>query len=169
MITAQTPLNEVSDYGFHQQNPFSIIELESGEIVIAGQALPMGESTDREAFFARYTADFELIDYTLVIEEDDFEVVSNNGREIVQIDDKVYNAHEELDAFGFIAEYDIHEGTAEYFHIVADTLGGYSFVVPTALMLNKEEQLILLLANGLWDVWIQVCLLYTSPSPRDRG
>ena len=34
--------------------------------------------------------------------------------------------------------------------------GGYSFVVPTALMLNKEEQLILLLANGLWDVWIQV-------------
>ena len=41
IITAQAPLNEVSDYGFHQHNSNSIIELESGEIVISGQALPL--------------------------------------------------------------------------------------------------------------------------------
>ncbi len=163
ICSAQTPLNEVSDFDFHQQVTYSIIELESGEIVISGQALPKAEPLNWEAFFAKYSADFKLLDYAIFEEPDANITISNTCREIICIGSKVYTAHSEVSNdndpttmdISFIHEYDFLTNSVTYLHKVQDTLNGLGSVGPNSILLNRQNEFVLLLDNGGEHLWIQ--------------
>ena len=163
VLQGQTPYNVVSDFNMHQQNAFSIIEIEE-HIYVAGQALVKGvEPGEREAFIAKYNAELEPLSYSILSDENDFQTFANNARELLHYDGVLYRAFNEgapADDYGHIAQYHLDTEVLSSFHRVQDTLNNLERVIPSALLLDSQNQLVFSLVSSLFQdditIWIQV-------------
>ena len=163
VLQGQTPNNVVSDFNLHQQNAYSIIEIEE-HIYVAGQALVKGvEPGEREAFIAKYNAELEPLSYSILSDENDFQTFANNARELLHYDGVLYRAYNEgaaSDDYGHIAQYHLDSEAIISFHRVQDTLNNLERVGPAALMMDEQNQLVFSLASSLFQdditIWIQV-------------
>lgn len=164
LVKAQTPLNVVSDLNYHQQIPYAIYQTNDGRIFTAGLALPKAEPFNREALFVEYNDNLFPIAHTVLHEEANFQTLSNQAKELVFREGKLYKAfHEDSfdpnghqNSYGFIGEYNIATGSIKYLYQVKDTVNDFGFVAPVSILLSEDSKLVVLNISGASDIWIQV-------------
>ena len=156
ILTSQTPLSEVSDFGFHQQLAYSIVELDSNRIFIAGQALPKGEGSRRDLFFSKVGLDLIPIDYSIL--QTSSETITNGCKELLFNNGKLYKTGSDDFSGGpaFIAEYDIVNNVSVVHHAVRDTFNNLEWVVYSSILLNSESEITSILVNDLGVLWVQI-------------
>ncbi len=152
--SAQTSLNVVTDFNFHQQIPHYVLEYD-GRIFTAGIALP--KEGRREPFFVEYDKNLSPISYSIL----DDSIISNalgNISELLYYDNKLYKGFSEIgdENYGHIVEYDIDQKSAEYFHVVKDTLSVDGFINPISMIISHDGKMTALYASGLRDVRLQI-------------
>ncbi len=157
----QTPLNVVSDFNYHQQVPFSIVEVD-GRLFTAGLVLAKTDSFNREVFFVEYDKKLNPRNHTILKEDNGTYTFSNSSKELITFNGKLYKGCSEdasgLDntsSYGFIAEYDIESKEVRYFHKIQDTLNFEFSLSPTSLGLSDSGIMNVLYSTGVNDIYIQ--------------
>ncbi len=158
----QTPLNVVSEYNYHQQNPHSIIEID-GRIYTAGIALTKDDPSNRELFFVEYDQWLKPISNVILKEEKGYQTSANNSTELLHYDGKFYKGcHEDSFgpnghrlSYGFIAQYDVTTKEVEYFHKIQDTTMIDSYIAPESISLKDTGLLTVLYSTGVHDLFMQ--------------
>lgn len=175
ILASQTPLNEVSDLNFHQQNAYSIIEVED-RVIVAGQALVKDEETlEREVFFAEFNSDLEVLSHVVLEDDDDFSSGANNGRELLFYNGSLFRTFHEVAQSGdysYIVRYSLEDKEIKVIHKVRDTINNLERVWSSALIFDNQNQIVLSLLNSTFQanltMWIQVLNPDTGELIRQR-
>ncbi len=161
--TAQTPLNVVSDFGYHQQNIRSIL-VSDNDLYVSGIALRKNNDQEREFFISRINHQLEPENHFLLDDVNGLLTLQNEGHDLVSHLGRLYTVASEVDfsntqgEFASVIEFDPNTNSLSYY-IQEDTLINGFPLFPSTLISDVEKDDILVLYNTFADTQLNSILI----------
>jgi len=150
-IQSQTPLNEVSDFGYFQQNMNNLTVVDN-RIFYSGNVLRKdlqgNNPLEREFLIAEIDSSLHTIHHSIFEDENDFSTGFNGSWDLIGANGNLYSVTLEKDAsdvsnsFGAIVQYEIENNQFSFFVKKRDSL--YNSLAFPVNLINEDEELICL-------------------------
>lgn len=161
VVLAQETHSTVFDLGHHQQNPQSILLLDSTYYIMGNALEKKPELLERNAFVAEVDLDYKLL-HSHIHEDDNSNITLNSYcRTISHLNNQLYMLYTEnstndvndVDAFDFILSYDLDTKETVFHHVVKDSFYNNTPLFATDLLANDENELVGLFVFGYEEDW----------------
>jgi len=149
--TSQIPFSKVFDLNYHQQNSYTLIQIDSF-FYITGNVLEMNvPDNERKTFIAKVDLQGNYISHILHEDNDLAYASSNNARDFIHIDNYLYvaegaSSNTPSERYTYVVKYDISANSSEFLYTISDNT---VITFPTALAKNNAGQLAFLMTSNL--------------------